>query len=322
ETLKSDRKVFDEVVKRYPITVDEVPMTKKQLKQFDNSKIQSMSLYINQTGKKNVTTVNLFTKMPEIYVNNQKTDLEKDLEILLSDRRAFDRVASKYPIYVDDVLMSKKELKNFDTKKIRSVYIDKDVTEIKLTTKTSDTETFFFKIADENNSTEKKDTLFVVKKAQIQKKNDEVTYVTLKGIGSVSNKNMVYIVDGKEIKPEDFGKIKPGDIERIDVLKDKKAIEKYGDKAKDGVIIVTTKSKKEVSLQQKAEALKTRELAMQKREQVINESKEKILQRKIERYAPRKELTTKKDEMQKNVERRKKEIENVLQEQEKSRKSH
>src|SRR5690606_24945701 len=64
ETLKSDRKVFDEVVKRYPITVDEVPMTKKQLKQFDNSKIQSMSLYINQTGKKNVTTVNLFTKMP------------------------------------------------------------------------------------------------------------------------------------------------------------------------------------------------------------------------------------------------------------------
>src|SRR5690606_37517640 len=128
ETLKSDRKVFDEVVKRYPITIDEVPMTKKQLKKFDNSKIQSMNLDLNQTGKKSITTLNLFTKMPEIYINEQKTDLEKDIEILISDRKAFDRVASKYPIYVDDVLMSKKELKNFDTKKIRSVYIDKDVT--------------------------------------------------------------------------------------------------------------------------------------------------------------------------------------------------
>ncbi len=351
ETLKLDRKVFDEVVKRYPITVDEVPMTKKQLKKFDNSKIQSMSLDINQTGKKNVTTVNLFTKMPEIYVNKQKTDLEKDIEILLSDRKAFDRVASKYPIYVDDVLMTKKQLKKFDTKKIRSVYVDKDVTKIKLTTKTSDTETFFFKIADDNNSTEKfngegsikingknatleelkqhidtenkkKDSLFVVKKVQIQKKNDEVTHVTLKGIGSVSNKNIVYIVDGKEMKPEDFGKIKPGDIERIDVLKDKKAIEKYGDKAKDGVIIVTTKYKKEVSLQQKAVALKARELAIQKRERVINESKEKILQRKIERENLRKELTTKKDEIQKNAEHRKREIEKLKQEQEKLRKNH
>src|SRR5690606_40388667 len=91
ETLKTDRKVFDEVVKRYSITVDDVPMTKKQLEKFDNSKIQSMSLDINQTGKKNVTTVNLITQMPDIYVNKQKTDLEKDIEILLSDRKAIDR---------------------------------------------------------------------------------------------------------------------------------------------------------------------------------------------------------------------------------------
>src|SRR5690606_17213069 len=168
----------------------------------------------------------------------------------------------------------------------------------------------------------KKDSLFVVKKAQKQKKNDEVTYVTLKGIGSVSNKNIVYIIDGKETKAEDLSKINPDDIERIDVLKDRGEIKIYGSKAKDGVIIVTTKSKKEVSLQQKAEALKARELAMQKRKQVINESKEKILQRKIERENLRKELTKKKDEIQKNVERRKKELEKLKQQQEKSRKNH
>src|SRR5690606_33743379 len=254
------------------------------------------------------------------------------------------------------------ELKNFNTSLIQSVHIDASNpdkgTVVNLSTKDDDNSgnrMFSFKIADENNlkaargfdfnkegsikingknatleelkqhidaENKKKDSLFVVKKAQIQKKNDEVTYVTLKGIGSVSNKNIVYIVDGKETKAEDLSKINPDNIERIDVLKDRGEIKIYGYKAKDGVIIVTTKSKKEVSLQQKAEALKARELAMQKRKQVINESKEKILQRKIERENLRKELTTKKDEIQKNVERRKKELEKLKQQQEKSRKNH
>jgi TonB-dependent SusC/RagA subfamily outer membrane receptor len=35
----------------------------------------------------------------------------------------------------------------------------------------------------------------------------------------------------------------PNDIEKIEVLKDATAKEKYGDKAKDGVIMVTTKKK-------------------------------------------------------------------------------
>src|SRR5690606_26559422 len=404
ETLKSDRKVFDEVVKRYPITVDEVPMTKKQLKQFDNSKIQSMSLYISQTGKKNVTTVNLFTKMPEIYVNKQKTDLEKDIEILLSDRKAFDRVASKYPIYVDDVLMTKKQLKKFDTKKIRSVYVDKDVTKIKLTTKTSDTETFFFKIADEDNLKAargfdfnkegsikingKNATLEELKQhidAENSKKDASIDTIDFERIiidGKESNqkelkkiinsskpfktqilnktlvvetntkksetnvtlhyptKSSFYIVDGKEIKPEDFGKIKPDDIERIDVLKDKKLIEKYGDKAKEGVIVITTKSKKEVSLQQKREALKTKKLAVNEKRELIGKQKEQIIQRKkeIEKQRQellakrkdllkkseqrRKELTVKQTEILKNTERRKKELEKLKQQQEKSRKNH
>ena len=288
--------------------------------------------------------------------------VEKDLEILKNDRKTFDKIASKFPIVVNGVLLNKNELKNFNTSLIQSVHIDASNpdkgTVVNLSTKDDDNSgnrMFSFKIADENNlkaargfdfnkegsikingknatleelkqhidaENKKKDSLFVVKKAQIQKKNDEVTYVTLKGIGSVSNKNIVYIVDGKETKAEDLSKINPDDIERIDVLKDRGEIKIYGSKAKDGVIIVTTKSKKEVSLQQKAEALKARELAMQKRKQVINESKEKILQRKIERENLRKELTTKKDEIQKNVERRKKELEKLKQQQEKSRKNH
>ena len=50
------------------------------------------------------------------------------------------------------------------------------------------------------------------------------------------------IVDGEESK-EDLEKIDPDNIKSINVLKGDNAIEKYGDKAKDGVIEITTKKK-------------------------------------------------------------------------------
>src|SRR5690606_22961708 len=127
-------------------------------------------------------------------------------------------------------------------------------------------------------------------KIQVQKLNDKDTHVTIKGIGSSSNQKIIYIVDGKELNSEDFRKIHPGDIERIDVLKDKKAIKKYGDKAKDGVLLITTKAKKEVSLQQKTQALKARELAMKQRNEVAAERKEIISQSRKEREKSRQQL--------------------------------
>ena len=267
------------------------------------------------------------------------TNRDKDLELLFSDRKAFDRIASKYPIYVDDVLLTKKQLKNFDTKTIRSMHVEEDVKEIRLTTKTNETETFFFKIAEDDNSQsgsditsnsifingkesteeeltnhinkinqQKKDSLFSSNKIQIQKINDKDTHVTIKGIGSVSTQKIVYIVDGKEISNEDFRKIHPNDIERIDILKDKKALEKYGDKAKDGVLLITTKAKKEVSLQQHKDALKARELAMKKRNEVA-ERKEIVLQNRKEREKSRQELLKKRNEISEKTQQRRKELE-------------
>ena len=54
------------------------------------------------------------------------------------------------------------------------------------------------------------------------------------------------IVDGKEISPEDFAKINSETIDHIDVLKagSKAAEETFGEKGKNGVIIVTTKAAK------------------------------------------------------------------------------
>ena len=53
-------------------------------------------------------------------------------------------------------------------------------------------------------------------------------------------KPLVY-VDGKEIPFEDINKVDPKSIDHMNIVKDKVAIEKYGEKAKDGVILITTK---------------------------------------------------------------------------------
>ena len=62
-------------------------------------------------------------------------------------------------------------------------------------------------------------------------------------ITSDTDKNPLFILDGKEVTKEKFEELKPDSIESINVLKGESAIEKYGDKGKDGVIIVKTKKK-------------------------------------------------------------------------------
>ena len=54
----------------------------------------------------------------------------------------------------------------------------------------------------------------------------------------------LYIVDGKKVKSKDIKKISPNDIESINIYKGDKALEKYGKKAKNGVVEITTKNNK------------------------------------------------------------------------------
>ena len=51
----------------------------------------------------------------------------------------------------------------------------------------------------------------------------------------------LYMLDGKKAKSKDVKKISPDNIEKMEVLKGKAAIEKYGKKAKNGVVEITTK---------------------------------------------------------------------------------
>ena len=52
------------------------------------------------------------------------------------------------------------------------------------------------------------------------------------------------ILEGKQVTEESMYYLKPEDIDRINVLKDKNAIDKYGEKGKNGVIEVFLKKKK------------------------------------------------------------------------------
>jgi hypothetical protein len=60
----------------------------------------------------------------------------------------------------------------------------------------------------------------------------------------INGKNItpLYVLNGKIISTESFGKINPENILSINVLKNEIALEKYGNKGKDGVIEINTKS--------------------------------------------------------------------------------
>jgi TonB-dependent SusC/RagA subfamily outer membrane receptor len=53
----------------------------------------------------------------------------------------------------------------------------------------------------------------------------------------------LFILNGKEISKKEMDDLKPDSIDKIEVLKGDSATEKYGEKGKNGVILITTKDK-------------------------------------------------------------------------------
>lgn len=82
-------------------------------------------------------------------------------------------------------------------------------------------------------------TLRVVGGGKISDEGTDLKVVTLPGNPA---DQPLYILDGKEITPEKFARIDPSGIESIEVLKDQTAVEGYGDKGRNGVLIITLKA--------------------------------------------------------------------------------
>ncbi len=60
-------------------------------------------------------------------------------------------------------------------------------------------------------------------------------------LNTKDGKEPLYIVDGKEITKKEFDKISSEKVKSIDILKDEQSTKKYGDKGKNGVVLITTK---------------------------------------------------------------------------------
>ena len=73
--------------------------------------------------------------------------------------------------------------------------------------------------------------------------------IRIRGIGTINDSNPLYVVDGMPVE-NGIDYLAPGDIERIDILKDAASCAVYGTRGANGVILVTTKkgSKDRVSV--------------------------------------------------------------------------
>jgi len=137
------------------------------------------------------------------------------------------------------------------------VYITTGITSKKPATTTAQ----FFERADVTYMVDGKEATASDAKIIVNSQNFQTMYLTKapsagnKGIIEITTKKPInivlvppgkndplYILDGKEIKPEDFKNINPGDIKSVSVLKDKAAIVQYGEKGKNGVILISTKT--------------------------------------------------------------------------------
>ena len=76
--------------------------------------------------------------------------------------------------------------------------------------------------------------VFVLKKA-------EPISVKIWGLDFMEDEQPLYILDGKELNQKEVEKLNPNEIKSISVLKDKSATSKYGEKGKNGVILIETK---------------------------------------------------------------------------------
>ncbi|WP_427874989.1 YfbK domain-containing protein [Flavobacterium sp. MMS24-S5] len=67
--------------------------------------------------------------------------------------------------------------------------------------------------------------------------------IAIRGNATISPKNEpMYIVDGVKVKANQMAKINPNDIDNVSVLKDQAATSIYGNKASNGVVVISTKN--------------------------------------------------------------------------------
>ncbi|HEV7334271.1 MAG TPA: M56 family metallopeptidase [Flavisolibacter sp.] len=112
---------------------------------------------------------------------------------------------------------------------ISAIDVNKQKGEITIRYKDGSSETLTEKQAQEKG--------LISKNGAKQSADQQKTGMVIKSEGA----QPLFVVDGKEVSKVEIDKLDPNTIQSVDVLKDDSAKEKYGEKGKNGVIIITTK---------------------------------------------------------------------------------
>ncbi len=118
---------------------------------------------------------------------------------------------------------------------------DDNVQVIELNEDTDNEENVFVVKKDKDNVWVTKDVKTIVLTDEDGKDVEIIASENGNNTFAYSKGNPLFILDGKEISRKEMTDIDPNTIKEVEVLKGEKAVEKYGDKAKDGVIVIITK---------------------------------------------------------------------------------
>lgn len=94
---------------------------------------------------------------------------------------------------------------------------------------------------DEIKVNEEGENVFIIKSKEGNKEKHKIIIKGTSVFDSSESESPLIIFDGKEISDEELKKLDINTVEKMEVLKGKSATNKYGNKAKGGVILITTK---------------------------------------------------------------------------------
>jgi len=230
-------------------------------------------------------------------------------ENLKADRKIYDALIEEFPVSIDDVPQTKEQLEKFDNTKIQSVNLvimrnrDNDIA---------------YNISTKSLKYDEKE--IAIKKAEAERLAQEnyvenISTTTIDengvfiqnpaaGINISGESKELFIVDGKEITLEKFKEIDPKNIESITVLNQPVQVKPYGEKGKNGVMLIKTKSYKLSMLDEKE---RNRKMILEERRAEAEKRRKELIARRKELIAERKEKIQEAHERRKKMEEMRKE---------------
>lgn len=189
---------------------------------------------VNDVNVINRTSVDTITIQKEA----QKKCLTKSPVKITGSITAVRGNLDKVLIVIDGRISTKQEMDKMNPEEIESIKVLKDQASVKI---------YGDKGKDGVILIATKVTLHNNKSAETMEKPEQIQSPATVQIHVSDSKipaDLLYVIDGKTASKEEMSKLSPDEIENISVLKGKSALKIYGDKGKDGVILITTRNGK------------------------------------------------------------------------------